>query len=345
MRTNGIGGRVDFRGPFSARFQDRRHDEGRFIESVLRQVDLPGRSTWPEAEGLLRDLGALIWHQDEPFGSTGVFAQWKVYSLAREAGVNVCLDGQGAEQMGGFLEAKGEHLFEFLQGVCSGGIALEWFRTKSVRLRALALATYGLIPLLIPSRWGDRFERGVESAGAPWVGKGLKVSVRNGRRPEEWNHGSFLQRMCRHGFIDRLPTCLRFLDRNSMAHGISARLPFLDHRLVDLMNQAPITRRIRWADPKVVLRRALGGMLPETVRRRRDKVNFSTPEDQWLRGPVARLSREVFASGSFRSRPYFDSETVARIHDDHSAGRRDGSREIWRCLCLELWMRRFIDGF
>jgi asparagine synthase (glutamine-hydrolysing) len=141
-----------------------------------------------------------------------------------------------------------------------------------------------------------------------------------------------------------LPELLRYEDRNSMAHSLEARVPFLDHRLVELAFSLPPDELIRGGETKSVLRRALGDLLPPSVRARRDKVGFVTPEGDWLRGPLGDLAADVFASQSFRERGFIDAEAARRRLARHRARRLDAGMELWRALNLELWARSYLDG-
>ena len=96
---------------FSARWADPRHDEGRFIDAVVDASDVDGRTIYPTAADLRAEWPRLFWHQEEPFGSTSIFAQWNVFKLARETGVTVTLDGQGGDELlAGYLGFFPPHL-------------------------------------------------------------------------------------------------------------------------------------------------------------------------------------------------------------------------------------------
>jgi asparagine synthase (glutamine-hydrolysing) len=137
---------------------------------------------------------------------------------------------------------------------------------------------------------------------------------------------------------------LRYEDRNSMAHSLEARVPFLDHRLVELAFSLPGDELIRNGRTKDVVRRALHDLLPEPVRERRDKLGFVTPESRWLRGRLGELAADVFASQSFRERGFADAAATRRRLERHRGGELDAGMEVWRALNLELWARTYLDG-
>ena len=104
--------------------------------------------------------------------------------------------------------------------------------------------------------------------------------------------------------VTNLPALLHYEDRNSMHFSIEARVPFLDYRVVEYIASLPLDQKLRRGVTKRVLRRAIRGIVPETIRCRMDKMGFVTPEEVWMGRELAPFVEEVFASASFRSRPY-----------------------------------------
>ena len=139
-----------------------------------------------------------------------------------------------------------------------------------------------------------------------------------------------------------LPELLRYEDRNSMAHSLEARVPFLDYRLVELLFSLEGGQLIERGRTKAVLRRALGDLLPPVVRDRVDKLGFVTPEAAWLRNGLGELAADVFASRPFRERGFVDAAAAQRRLAKHRAGELDAGFELWRALNVELWARAFL---
>jgi asparagine synthase (glutamine-hydrolysing) len=138
-----------------------------------------------------------------------------------------------------------------------------------------------------------------------------------------------------------LAMLLHWEDRNSMAHGIEARVPFLDHRLVEFSIAIGDHHKIVGADTKRVLREAMRGTLPEKVRNRRDKLGFATPEDEWFRGPL----REMVLAGveqTLARYPQLLNPRGVRAHvADMIEGRRPVDFSLWRIINLGIWGRVF----
>lgn len=132
------------------------------------------------------------------------------------------------------------------------------------------------------------------------------------------------------------------MDRMSMATSLEARVPFLDHRLVDFAFSLP--SQWKWKDGrgKRILRDAFRSRLPETVLSR-PKAGFPVPIDRWFRRDLRAFVTETLFSETLARRGIVNPRTVRRVVNDHIEGRRDYRREIWTLLNLELWFQVFID--
>src|SRR5262249_45152518 len=139
----------------------------------------------------------------------------------------------------------------------------------------------------------------------------------------------------------RLPALLRYEDRLSMAFSIESRVPFLDHRLVELAFALPdeVKRRAGWS--KYGMRRALDGLLPRSMVGRREKKGFPTPVGTWLRDGRGAAAIDVLRAPDRRSRHVFDQTAVDGFVREHSSGAADRSWQLWRALSVELWMQAF----
>jgi len=175
----------------------------------------------------------------------------------------------------------------------------------------------------------------------------LETEVGSQRVPDEWTaefagRETLVQRRLREQLLrTHLPKLLRYEDRNSMAHSIESRVPFLDYRLVEFCQQLPDELKVRGAVTKVVLRSAMGALVPAAILNRTDKMGFVTPEEVWMRQTFpAAFRRELDAA----------LETTSTLVATDRV-RRDCLRvleepvpfdfSIWRLLCLARWQRRF----
>jgi asparagine synthase (glutamine-hydrolysing) len=134
---------------------------------------------------------------------------------------------------------------------------------------------------------------------------------------------------------------LHWEDRNSMAHGIEARVPFLDHRLVEFSIGLGDRHKLVGGDTKRVLRSAMRGILPESVRQRRDKLGFTTPEQAWFRGPLREAVRVGVGETLARYPGLFDPNVVWALVAEMLDGRRNIDFSLWRIINLGIWGRLF----
>ena len=329
---------------FSSCFEDSIYDERKFIEFVIQQTGAERNYVFPQPNNFLKDLTKLVWHQDEPFGSTSVYAQWNVMKLAKERGVTVLLDGQGGDELlAGYLPS-----FYFL----FSHALKKWDLVRLIKEIKGFWKNYRKMPeQFIPRMLAAIVPNGVKplvrkfmKGGIGWAEKGFqKRYYRSFRKPAKFEHDldNYLYEIFR---FSVLPGLLHYEDRNSMAFSIETRLPFLDYRLVEYIFSLPPEQKIKDGVTKAILRNAMKGTLPEAVRNRKDKMGFVTPEDIWFRTVLREGIEEILNSKEFAERDYFDVPKLKQAFISHCEGKRNISFAIWRWVNLELWMRTFLDG-
>ena len=317
---------------FFAEFREAEIDERPYVDAVVKSTGITLHTTTPDAEDFLSSLERVMEAQDEPFGSLSIVAQYHVMRIAHEAGVKVLLDGQGADEiLAGYANYRG---FRLAGALRSGDptTMLDALRAvaRSGPVRSsLGYAVLGgqpLPPRLIRGRLPGR-----------WFGRALPPP---GARRTTLNGGTLLGRkLWSDTAAANLPGLLRYEDRNSMAFGIEARVPFLDHRLVEAASALPDRLRIDASGrSKVALRRAMKGIVPATILARRDKVAFQPPQDRWLRE-----SRHAWEALSAESRAERDGLLAPRAMREAMIAFDTGDLRggaLWRVLNLELWLRR-----
>lgn len=320
------------------------YNEHRYVHEVVRATAVASATVKPTVEGLFSALDALVWHQDEPFGSTSVYAQWEVFRLAAGKGVKVMLDGQGADEtLGGYPVFYGARLAALVRRVRLLSLVGELRELQRVRPVAASYLLKSFAAALTPVpllTWAREFAEGVVSLG--WLNIG-KLGVNSGYPfvHESRFCGDSIASLSRVQLLESsLPMLLRFEDRNSMAHSIEARVPFLDYRVVEFALGLPDRYKIRDGLTKAILREAMRGVIPEAVRTRADKLGFVTPEKLWLREHGADLFRRALrdavdaSAGILRPSALELLERVIR-------GRRPFSFLIWRLISFGSWMRVF----
>ncbi len=336
----------------SAVFPGSSVDESRFIDMVVAKAGVTSDRVTLSPEGVFTDVEAILRAQDEPYGSTSIHAQYHVFRKARELGVKVMLDGQGADEiMGGYHGCFHYHYARLIRGMQIG----ELLRTLNERkqwhglgYRAQMAPFTGRLPgplraalrppgMAIPP--ADNW-MGTEllNAHAPLGGSVLSQAMASEGFSQPRTLGEYCVILTR---TTNLPMLLRYEDRNSMAHGIEARVPFLDHRLVEFALRLGDQHKIVGGDTKRVLRRAMTGVLPDAIRDRRDKLGFATPEETWFKGPL-RKRVEAGIEDTLALYPgLLASDATRKFARQMLDGQRPFDFSLWRIVVFGIWGRMF----
>ena len=331
---------------FSACHEDPRFDERRFIQAVLDWTGAVNHAVFPNPAQLFESLPDVLWHQEEPFSGTSILAQWAVMRAASEAGIKVLLDGQGGDEvLLGYPGYMGSLLADYVRKGRWARAAIEWSAWRRVHGGLHPTLWAGLVRGILPERSVRWLRSRVLDDGA-WLDR--TFVRRNSSRDAAGGHrssraGSVLDAHVVRALTQDLPALLHYEDRNSMAFSIEARVPFLDHRLVEWLLHLPPEWKIAEGITKRILREAMEGVLPEEVRRRTDKMGFVTPEDEWLKVIWRPQIEATLESDSLRSRPYWRAAVLQEWYGRYRDGRVSIGPTVWRWVNLEWWLRRFCD--
>ena len=132
------------------------------------------------------------------------------------------------------------------------------------------------------------------------------------------------------------------VDKMSMLTSLETRAPLLDHHLAELLGRMPADLKARDGTGKYILKRAMAGILPDSVLHRA-KMGFAVPINHWFRRELYDYVAGVLTSERFRARGYFAPAAVQQLLQTHRQGRKDHSRRLWTLLCFELWARQYLD--
>jgi asparagine synthase (glutamine-hydrolysing) len=331
---------------FTGRFPGTAADEWQYAEQVVSATGVVSHVTEPTVKRFMAELPSFIWHNELPVGSSSQFAQWCVFKLAREQGVTVLLDGQGADEaLGGYEQYFGRYVE-----------ALQERGEREILARELPLIRERYpLALTPPARaWRDRLPFRVRH----WLSNrlGIGTSLLYGLRP------SVAQRIAAENALPRKPgllalanaleqdsfgryltTLLRYGDRNSMAHSREVRLPFCDHRIAEFVFRLPPHLVMGEAQTKRLLRESMRGILPEGIRSRWNKQGFRPPQDLWFKsGPFLALVRDTLGSRSFRDSPFWIPGWWDKALDRVEQGQLGLGWTIWQPFINEQWRSEFL---
>jgi asparagine synthase (glutamine-hydrolysing) len=335
---------------------DPRIDETRYAKIVIDNSNVEPFLEFPIPFDIERELETFIWHHDEPLLAASVFGGWCAYKLARKSGATVALDGQGSDELlGGYY--TGPHITMLEELLVSGRIGEFFsqlnensalFRTrKSVLLSRLARNIGKRIARdVLPAYFHPAVFRNAEG----WLDTNfVKENItRSPLLSRDFDNGTrkFRSWVKQESYeltrFTNLPGILRQVDRNSMAFSVEARVPFLDHRLVEYLFELPPNMILRNGYTKYAYREAMKGVIPDEIRLRTDKRGFVMPDRELLYGAPG-LIRGVLDRLPAVSSIYDVSELKKNI--TAAISQENMYRPIvWRVINAIIWQDRFQVG-
>jgi len=302
---------------YSVIYENREISERPYVERVLSAGRFHPHQLAPGREEFERDLEKLLWHQEEPFSGVGVYAQNRLFELASQTGTKVVLGGQGADEI---LAGYDKFLLPYVRNNWSSS------PIQIIRLIGQLFFRKDFNPL------GYRREylayRGKENNmnGPAWIKQPARQDFfhRGEERSMRQVSDNLLTSL-------GLRALLRYEDKNSMAFGVESRLPYLDHRLVELCLRMPDDMKIRDGMNKWALRKISKGKLPEQVLKRRDKLGYATPQEKWFNSDF--YSENIDSMNEYLS-PFVDIDQVKNVLNPVIG---------WRLFIFGKWVKKFMS--
>lgn len=313
---------------FTAVYPDDPVDETSYVDALAQRYPFVGHRVSPTAEEALADLPDFVRTNDEPTTGPSFYAQYRVMRLARETGVVVILDGQGADEIfAGYQYFHGFYMDGLLRQGRLARLAAELWGVSARRQHRSALQTlaYQILPEAVRIAL---LRRTVPYLRRNFFDTHLAASriQREFFRAKGLNHSLALH------FQYKLEHLLRMEDRNSMAFSLEARVPYLDYRLVERLLGVPEDEKIKGGMTKLLQKRALGKYTMPEILARTDKLGFATPEARWMSTP------------GWRERIAASMDTLSRAFPDmlvFPQGWNPSPREAWKFCQLATWVELF----
>jgi asparagine synthase (glutamine-hydrolysing) len=324
--------------------------EESWVDRVNSHVGALATKVETSPGGLATDLDDMIATQGEPFGSTSIYAQYCVFRAAKERGVTVTLDGQGADELlAGYNGYPGQRMHSLLDNGQFGG-AWDFLRKWSQwPARGWINGVKAGIAENTEGRLNEVLRRLASGTVRPrWlhadVLREAGVQMRfPGGAPELATPGRRVVAELAEAVMRRgLPALLRHGDRNAMRFSIESRVPFLTTDLADFLLTLPEQYLISQnGETKSVLRASMRGIVPDAILDRRDKIGFATPEREWL-VQIAPQAREWLREDT--KLPFLDQARTLSEFDAMIAGQRPFSWQAWRWINFTRWYNRHMAG-
>ena len=302
-------------------------------------------------------LDRLIWHADDPLADSSMLPVFLLAKHAREH-VTMVLTGDGGDEVFAGYETYTAHFVRELYRRVP-----RWLRQNVVR-RLVAALPVSLTKVSFDykaKRFVEGAELDAEEAHFWWRAIFSEAEKLDLYTPEHRGQAALepaaalfrrsfaasatddpLARML---YVDTrlyLPAdMLVKVDRMTMAHGLEARVPLLDHELVELAARAPSRLKLRGQRKKHLLKEAVRHLVPKATLQRK-KAGFNVPVNVWLSGELATFAAQTLAPERLNAAGVFRPEAVGRFLDEHRRRIRDHSYRLWGLLCFQLWHERFL---
>ena len=303
---------------------------------------------------LVELVDELVWHFDEPFADPSSLPTFMVSKMAREF-VTVVLSGDGGDELFAGYKRYVRDLRRSPFARLPRGLRKGVLQPLSESLPHGARGKNYLYNVSL-----DGIERYIDSLSQfnalrkkSLYSRELQARLNGERGAGERLFKAFADRVESVDPIDRLlyldsktylpGDILTKVDRMSMANSLEARSPLLDHELIEIVTRIPANLKMKGAETKYILKKAMEGIVPEEILYR-EKQGFGMPIEEWINNQLRERIVDDLQSARALERGYFEKSYIRTLLDEHSVGRRDHSWALWTLWMLELWHRRFIDG-
>lgn len=328
---------------FSTHFSEKEANELTYMQEVINKTGVSAKFIEPAKEDLINDLRKIIWHQDEPFSSTSIFAQWSVFKLVNQNKVKVMLDGQGAdEQLAGYIPLTIYYLEELKK---KNQYNKYFWETIKYVSNHLDINWEVVLNGKLSSYISKIRKNSISTSNYEWINSDLTNSYKDiSVYPKYFQQRVFDEKevlnntLYQMTFNTNVQSLLHYEDRNSMAFSVESRVPFLDHRLVEFVFSLPSNYKINSGNTKAILRKSMEGIIPEKIRTRKSKLGFATPEKSWQKTILRPQIEQALQDEKIKK--YVN--TMQAYHYQNMIDKsniKDWSS--WKWICLSQWMEAY----
>ncbi|NOT35762.1 MAG: asparagine synthase (glutamine-hydrolyzing) [Saprospiraceae bacterium] len=317
--------------------QDKKYDEREFIKAILDTGGFDPIFYTQDEQINFDAIRNWVFHQDGPTSGASPYSAYLNYKNVRKSGIIVLLNGQGGDEiLAGYPYYFKYLLADYIKHGKFGTILKclnQWRKDQSLE-QSLKHLGGGILNLFLSQ------ESMIKKETSKYCTTDLYLCKESFKVQSTFNlkFKSELKQVLYDTLkVRMLPHLLHWEDRNSMACSIESRVPFLDHRLVEFSFSLPDDEKIDSGMTKVILRKAMEGILPEKIIHRRDKKGFGTPTDIWTKGTLHNNISDLIHSKSIESRGIWNIKSLRRSFQENQFG----ENELWKIVTTELFIQEF----
>lgn len=323
-------------------------DELPYAQTVADQFGCTHRTLSIGSDDFLNHAETVLWHLDQPIADQATVATHLVAKLARQH-VKMVLTGEGGDELfAGYARYAGEQFHPWTVGLPAmvGGM-LRRFTRSMPGLRRAKIAIGALTQKDEATRFANWFPMFADDAKVQLLQSWDSVS------PASEIFANYLNQTDAKSPLDRMLYCdtknwlVDYLllrgDKLTMANSLEARVPLLDHKLVEFAAGLPPQWKLNGKSRKHLLKQFARTVLPDSIIDRK-KQGFPIPIERWLRKEARPMMRDLLAPATLHKRGLFNESFVSQLMSQHESGYADNSTELWGLMSFEMWMQRFIDS-
>jgi asparagine synthase (glutamine-hydrolysing) len=323
---------------FSSCATDERFDERVWMDEVVKASKVEAHFIYPKGEDVFTRTKSVLWHLDEPYESQSAFLANHIFEEARKNKVIVLLNGLGADEyLSGYGSYKKLRLKKLLlQGRLSS--LYREMKSDNLLFSIPQEIIFDILPNYFKS-WIYTFKKGKYFTNGIFTNKWKDQKPIHPYLLNKFEQNSIRNISNYKIFHNPLQRYLKWEDRNSMAHSVEARVPFLDHRLVEFTQSLPVEYLDGMGKSKKILVEAIKGILPETVRMRKDKKGFISPMERWFKEDYFEDFIVLFKENVKFTQGLINENEAICYFNKVKKGKHYEVNDCWRLILFCIWMR------
>lgn len=319
------------------------YDERKWISLVTDRAKTKANFISADPETVRSEIEKIVWHHDVPLEGSSPVAQYYVMRLARENNVTVLLDGQGSDEItGGYNHVYYRYYADLLRQLHWGRFLNQYPGYLRNNPKGSFLSKIAKTAAVLTLKESTLYRMEAKNSFQPIMG--LKSAQMRMSEVIDLDCSKLSNFLYNQVMSTSIQTLLHYEDRNSMAHSIESRVPFLDYRLVEFAFSLPSAFKVKGHLGKYIHRESLKKVVPSEIMERKDKVGFLAPgENFWLRNEWKDFATATFHSDSFKNRELFDKAKIISEYNRYLLGDNRNAKKLWQVLMMEIWLCNFID--
>jgi asparagine synthase (glutamine-hydrolysing) len=345
---------------FTIGFENSAYDESDSARAVAQHLGSDHHEWIVTADDALSLIPQLPGYYDEPFADVSQIPTLLVSALAKQ-NVTVALSGDGGDELFAgynrhqwaptllhkmqiFPKIVRKALVVLIESASPSGWdyffkIIDPFLPRQLRVRHPGEKIHKIAMLLKQSGERELYAMLVRIWPNPIPLMSGNSYDLVGNHKELWDIGdNFTERMTHLDTVTYLPDdILVKVDRAAMSNSLEARVPLLDHRIVEFAAQLPLSMKIHKGTGKWILRELLDRYVPRNLIER-PKSGFSVPVGEWLKGPLQEWAEDLLSEQKLKNGGYFDVKQVRNVWEQHSSGKKNQQYQLWSVLMFQAWL-------